>query len=169
MTEKAEPVVLRDYASAGLVPRSSRSVRTGKGSRGGKWGSHPDAEYWRQWRAASPAYRARERARVRARRERARIPLPLLSEVLLRLVREEVERSSLRRFAGRLLVEHTTVYRWLKGVNGPKAEQVDALVLAFGWKRIAAGYRAEVESRRTRRNADGPVRIGSPARQLPTT
>jgi hypothetical protein len=47
-----------------LTGRSSRSVPTGAGSRGGQW---HDAEYRRSyaraWRAANPEYRERERLR----------------------------------------------------------------------------------------------------------
>jgi len=43
-----------------MMPRSSRSIPTGKGSRGG-W-SHTSA-YWRVWRAGHPEYRERERRR----------------------------------------------------------------------------------------------------------
>jgi hypothetical protein len=44
-------------------PRSSRSVPTGPGSRGGRWGHRPPAAYWRAWRARHPEYRERDRLR----------------------------------------------------------------------------------------------------------
>lgn len=52
------------------MKRSARSIPTGVGSRGGRWGHNPPAEYWREWRAAHPEYRERE-ARRSAERKRA--------------------------------------------------------------------------------------------------
>jgi hypothetical protein len=47
-----------------LADRSSRSIKTGPGSRGGRW-HDPEyrREYMRAWRAAHPEYRLRERLR----------------------------------------------------------------------------------------------------------
>jgi hypothetical protein len=60
--------------------RSSRSIPTGPGSRGGRWGHNPPAEYWREWRAAHPEYRERDRLR--------RLLAHNLSR-LIRIVREQ--------------------------------------------------------------------------------
>lgn len=55
------------------MKRSARSVPTGPGSRGGRWGHNPPAEYWRQWRAAHPEYREREKARRAESRRTAQL------------------------------------------------------------------------------------------------
>ena len=61
-----------------MMPLSSRSIRTGPGSRGGF--GHTTAErlrltptYWREWRAAHPEYRAREVERARQNKRQARL------------------------------------------------------------------------------------------------
>lgn len=55
------------------MKRSARSTPTGAGSRGGRWGKHPPAEYWRQWRANHPEYRERESLRRREARRAAQL------------------------------------------------------------------------------------------------
>jgi len=54
------------------VDRSSRSIPTGPGSRGGRWHEREfRREYHRRWRANHPEYREREA--LRRARERARL------------------------------------------------------------------------------------------------
>jgi len=59
--------------------RSSRSQKTGPGSRGGNWHDPAyRAEYHRAWRRGNPEYRERERLRAARRRAVARGEDPTL-------------------------------------------------------------------------------------------
>lgn len=117
--------------------RSSRSIPTGPGSRGGHW-HEPErrAAYFRAWRAAHPEYRERERERKQRRRESLARLTPTCSAAALRIVSEEVERNGLRPTARRLAYDHASLIRWLRGEREPLAGVIDVIVATYSWDRL---------------------------------
>jgi len=131
--------------------RSSRSIRTGPGSRGGKW--HDLAwrrAYWRQWRAEHAEYRKREQER-KARRRAARreaINEPTFVEAIVRMVKADAKRRGRQAIADDLLIDVTTLDRYLYQGRLPSAEVIDAIVDRYGAYICVREYRAQVREAR---------------------
>ncbi len=112
--------------------RSSRSIPTGPGSRGGL----EPADRRAAWVAASPEYRAREAERRANRDQSIKADVPF-SVAVREVLRDEASESSIRRVAMRLAVEHSTVSRWFADLVGSvSSDLIDAAVAEFGLDRI---------------------------------
>ena len=144
------------------VRRSARSVPTGIGSRGGR-GHRPPPEYWREWRAAHPEYRERERLRkaaIRARRNDAR-PAVAFTDV----IRSLLSRASTHEMGRVLLIDHTAVLRIRTTDRKPHGETIDAVVAVFGISEVLREWQRLRAVARDRREADAQVsRLAPPSR-----
>lgn len=141
-------------SSGGLnLPRMSNRLPVGPGSRGGTYHQDP-AGYFRRYRREHPEYRRREVERKsRARQEIAdEIPMPLLSDALRSILREEVAKSSMRQVAHEMLVDHSWISRSLAGKRVTMSGAVmDAMVEHYGLDRVVSEMRLlRAEARRAR-------------------
>lgn len=74
---------------------------------------------------------AERRAVVRVERDDV-----TLTDVLMDLLVAEVERLGIRETARRVLVDHSMIAKWLRGMTRPNGESIDALVAYFSWWRV---------------------------------
>lgn len=130
--------------------RSSRSIATGPGSRGGT-----DPGYWSTYRKANPEYRRAELRRRRLVREKTSVhPIPV-SIAAREVLREEVARVGLRATARAVGLDHSLVARWLSWTRlDVLATVVDAVVATYTMNRILATRARLRREERARRRED---------------
>jgi hypothetical protein len=124
--------------------RSSRSIPTGQGSRGGTfYKPGTNAKYHRAWRRNHPEYRKREVERsLRRKREQRRIrdeDRLSFTDVLRQMTAEACVSVTQRAFGEQVAVDHNVINRFLRG-GSIRSDTYDALLDHFKVWAVARRY-----------------------------
>jgi len=160
MTDEQDATPTSSSGSPGTLdawgrPRSSRSIPTGLGSRGGTW-HLPEARraYFRQYRKDHPDYRRREEERSRRRKREARQrrheELLTLTQVLRLMVDEECKRTSRIKFADRTGLDIMTVRTFLWETRNISGDTMEAIIDYFSLWRVHREWSRQVKLARER-------------------
>lgn len=128
--------------------RSTRSVPTGRGSRGGWFFTREYRQHWLQTSPAAQEYRLRDNARrARAKqlkREMREADVPALSDTVAYVVADLARKQGARPTARRLGLDHSLVVRVTNGNRRPGADTLDAVVAHLGIYRLVELHQSRV-------------------------